>query len=115
MKYFAKLDLNSKVLGVHVVNENNAANEEKGIEFLTKTHNYSSWKETSGDIRKNFAGVGDTYDKDRDAFIPIKHHSSWVFDEDTCRWKAPVAYPNDGTPYSWNEETISWEALIPPV
>ena len=71
------------------------------------------WIETSynGSIRKNFAGIGFTYDKDRDAFIPPKPFASWLLDEETCRWEAPVPYPNDGNQYRWNEETQSWELI----
>lgn len=71
------------------------------------------WIQTSytGSIRKNFAGIGFTYDKDRDAFIPQKPFASWLLDEETCRWEAPVPYPNDGNQYKWNEETQSWELI----
>ena len=69
------------------------------------------WIQTSytGSIRKNFAGIGFSYDKDRDAFIPPKPFASWLLDEETCRWEAPVPYPTDSNQYSWNEETQSWE------
>ncbi len=71
------------------------------------------WIETSynGSIRKNFAGIRFTYDKDRDAFIPPKPFASWLLDEETCRWEAPVPYPNDGNQYSWSEEAQSWELI----
>jgi hypothetical protein len=59
-------------------------------------------------LRKNYAGIGDTYDADRDAFIPPKDFPSWTLNEDTCRWEAPVAYPDDGQLYDWNEETTNW-------
>lgn len=59
-------------------------------------------------FRKNYAGIGYTYDSQRDAFIPPKPFNSWVLNESTCNWEAPVAYPNDGQIYSWNEETQSW-------
>lgn len=61
-------------------------------------------------LRKNFAGIGYIYDKDLDAFIPPKLFDSWILDEDTCYWKAPVEYPSDGGSYIWNEETQQWEA-----
>jgi len=60
-------------------------------------------------FRKNFAQIGGTYDKTRDAFIPIKPFNSWVLNETTCRWEAPVAYPTDGNIYNWNEETQAWD------
>ena len=59
-------------------------------------------------LRKNFAAVGYTYDSARDAFIPPKPFASWILNEDTCRWDAPVAMPNDGKPYSWDEATQAW-------
>jgi hypothetical protein len=59
-------------------------------------------------LRKNYAGIGFTYDRVRDAFIPPKPFASWVLNEDTCLWDAPVAYPTDGKDYSWNEETTNW-------
>ena len=62
-------------------------------------------------LRKNYAGIGYTYDLERDAFIPPQPYNSWVLDEDTCLWDAPVPMPEDGKQYKWNEETISWEEL----
>jgi hypothetical protein len=62
-------------------------------------------------LRKNFAGVGFTYDEDRDAFITPKPFPSWVLNEDTCLWEAPVAYPDDANRYNWNEETQSWDQV----
>ena len=61
-------------------------------------------------LRKNYAGIGFTYDSQRDAFIPPKPYASWELNENTCLWKAPVPYPNDGERYTWNEETTSWDA-----
>ena len=73
----------------------------------------SRWIETFKDSskRKNYAGVGFTYDMDRDAFIPPQPFASWTLDEDTCDWEAPVAYPSDGKFYSWNEEKKSWDLV----
>ena len=65
----------------------------------------------NGNIRKNYAGIGYTYDETRDAFIPPKPFDSWTLNEDTCTWEAPVAYPEDGEVYTWNEEAQSWEAF----
>ena len=64
----------------------------------------------NGNIRKNYAGIGYTYDTERDAFIPPKPFASWVLDEETCRWEAPVAYPDaaEGEFYTWDEDTTSW-------
>ena len=65
----------------------------------------------NGNIRKNYAGIGYTYDEQRDAFIPPKPFASWLLDEDTCQWKAPVDMPSDASPtnqYRWNEATTNW-------
>ena len=59
-------------------------------------------------LRKNYAGIGFTYDPALDAFIPPKPYASWVLNEDTCQWEAPVAYPSDDLKYSWDESTTSW-------
>jgi len=64
----------------------------------------------NGNIRYNYAGIGYTYDTERDAFISPKPYDSWLLDEETCRWEAPVPYPEDGVMYQWNEETIDWIA-----
>ena len=61
--------------------------------------------------RKNHAGIGYTYDEQRDAFIPIKFYASWSLNEDTCQWQPPVAMPTDGQMYSWDEATTSWKTL----
>jgi hypothetical protein len=62
-------------------------------------------------FRKNYAGIGYTYDETRDAFIPPKPFNSWILNEDTCLWNAPVAYPQDDNRYSWNEQTLSWDIV----
>jgi hypothetical protein len=59
-------------------------------------------------LRKNYAGIGYTYDRQRDAFIPPKPFASWLLNEDTCLWNAPVAMPDDGKQYKWNEDTQAW-------
>ena len=66
----------------------------------------------NGTIRKNFAGIGFTYDLERDAFIPPKPFDSWELDEETCRWVAPEPYPTDGLIYQWSEDALDWEAVI---
>jgi len=97
MAHFVKLELNSKVIEVHVVSnevlkdENGIEQEALGVEFLTKRSNYPFWKQTSynGSFRKNYAGIGYTYDYDRDAFIPPKPlDGDYILDEDTCTWKS---------------------------
>lgn len=66
----------------------------------------------NGNIRKNYAGIGYTYDEERDAFIPPKSYPSWVLNEDTCLWEAPVPMPTDGKFYTWNENQRNWEEVI---
>ena len=122
MASFAKIGLNSKVievLSVHnnVLKDSNGVEQEvNGIDFLTKLTGYSVWKQTSYNthggvhnnngtpLRKNHAGIGYTYDEDRDAFIPEKPYASWILNEDTCIWKAPVTYPDDDKMYYWDED-----------
>lgn len=64
-----------------------------------------------GNIRKNYAGVGYTYNEELDAFIPPRPFNSWLLNENTCRWEAPVAYPEDNNVYIWNEENLNWEEV----
>jgi hypothetical protein len=115
MAHFAQLDENNVVTQVIVVGNkdtsdaNGVEKEHIGAAFCEKLLG-GTWKQTSynGNMRKNYAGIGYTYDADRDAFIPPKPYNSWTLNEDTCQWQAPVAVPDDGKVYSWNEETISW-------
>lgn len=88
--------------------------KEKGKQFLRKLFgNKTIWVKTSynGNIRKNYAGIGYTYDKQRDAFIPPKPFESWILNEATCQWEAPVTMPNDGEMYAWNEDQQIWELV----
>ena len=62
-------------------------------------------------LRKNYAGIGFSYDRTKDAFIPPKPYASWNLNEETCLWESPVAYPTDGQRYTWNEETTSWDIV----
>jgi hypothetical protein len=62
----------------------------------------------NNNIRKNYAGIGYTYDAERDAFIPPKPYASWILDETTCQWASPIPYPNDENRYGWDEFTLSW-------
>ena len=64
-------------------------------------------------LRKNYAGIGYDYDAGKDAFIPPKPFASWILNDDTCLWEAPVAMPTDGKPYAWNETTQSWDEVVP--
>jgi hypothetical protein len=129
MASFAKIGLNNKVITVvSVVNDvikdsNGVEQEQLGIDFLTNIYGWAIWKQTSynthngvhdnGGIpfRKNHAGIGYTYDEDRDAFIPKKPYNSWILNEQTCNWEAPVAYPTDGKNYKWNESLVNWELI----
>lgn len=63
-------------------------------------------------LRKNYAGIGYTYDAQRDAFIPPKPYNSWVLNEDTCLWDPPIPYPTDGKDYKWDEPTVSWVEIV---
>jgi hypothetical protein len=124
MAHYAELDSNNVVKQVIVVSNadtSTAQGEEKesiGIAFCERLLG-GTWVKTSynGNIRKNYAGIGYTYDKDRDAFIPPKPYASWVLNETTCLWNSPVAYPTDvGTPeapkfYQWDEPTQTWELV----
>jgi len=117
MAHFAKIGLNNKVISVHSVHDNelkdsNGVEQENiGIDFLTNLHGWAIWKQTSynNNIRKNFAGIGYTYDEDRDAFIPPKPFTSWILNEETCQWEAPVALPDTENSYNWNENTQQWD------
>jgi hypothetical protein len=112
MAHFAQIDENNVVVQVLVVPDNA---EDRGQDYLANDLGLGgTWVQTSYNnrIRKNFAGVGFTYDTDKDAFIAPKPFDSWLLDEDTCRWEAPVAYPTDGVMYQWNENDKDWEAIV---
>lgn len=82
-------------------------------EWIQTSYNTVGGTHTLGGtpLRKNYAGIGYTYDRERDAFIPPQPFASWTLNEDTCLWDSPVAYPTDGKIYSWNEPTTSWIEL----
>lgn len=109
MAHFAQLNSENVVSQVVVVNNDDAPDEASGIAFLNSLFGNGTWVQTSynGNIRKNYAGVGYTYDLGRDAFIPLKPYPSWILVEDTCQWTTPIAKPTDGI-YSWDESTTSW-------
>jgi len=124
MAHFAKLGTGNIITTVEVVHNDVAITEQAGIDFINKLYNTRDvWKQTSYNtrggvhqlgntpFRKNFAGVGFKYDQIRDAFIPPKPYVSWILNETTCQWEAPVAYPDDGKRYQWNEETTSWDII----
>ena len=108
MAHWAEIDENNQVIRVLVGDNNDPAGDE-GYQWLIDNLG-GTWIKTSynSTIRKNFAGIGFTYDEVRDAFIPIKPFESWVLDEETCQWKAPIEYPLDNKTYIWDEEEINW-------
>jgi hypothetical protein len=116
MAHFAQLNESNVVTQVIVVHNNELMHEgveqeAKGVAFCQSLFGaQTNWKQTSynGNMRKNYAGVGFTYDAGRDAFIAPQPYASWVLDEATCNWNAPVAYPQDGKNYRWDEPTVSW-------
>jgi len=111
MAHYAFLDANNIVTEVIV-----GVNESELIEGLDTETWYGNFrgqvcKRTSynNNIRKNYAGIGFSYDAQLDAFIPPKPFDSWLLDEETCQWQAPVSYPTDGFTYYWNESELDWE------
>ena len=117
MAHFAEIGLNNTVLRVIVVHnnelldKNGVEQEQLGADFCRGLFG-GTWVQTSynGNIRRNFAGAGFTYDSERDAFIPPKPYLSWSLNEDTCQWVAPILMPEDGV-YSWDEDAQSWVAV----
>jgi hypothetical protein len=129
MASFAKIGLNNKVIEVLSVNNevlkdaDGIEQENIGIDFLTKLTGWAIWKQTSYNthggvhdfggtpFRKNHAGIGMIYDEDRDAFISKKPYNSWVLNEVTCLWEAPISKPQDDNKYKWNESTLTWDII----
>ena len=124
MASFAKIGSGNIVEQVVAVSNEVATTEQAGVEFLQNLYNdTATWKQTSYNtyggvhsldgtpFRKNFAGVGYTYDETKNAFIAPKPYASWVLNDDTCLWESPVAYPDDDKVYTWNEDTTSWDAV----
>jgi hypothetical protein len=122
MAHFAELDANNVVLRVIVVSNkdtsdaNGVEKESIGIAFCERLFG-GTWLQTSynGNIRKNYAGIGFTYRPDIDAFITKSPYPSWILNPETAKWEAPVPKPDDGSMYSWNEQTQSWIKAEPPV
>ena len=131
MAHWAELDENNVVTRVLVGDNNDPAGDE-GYQWLIDNLG-GTWVKTSynaiggkrrnpetneitdeAGFRKNYAGIGYTYDSEKDAFIPPKPFNSWLLNEDTCLWDAPVAYPTDGKIYTWNEDVIGWEEVVLP-
>ena len=121
MAHFAEIDGDNVVVRVLVVPDDQ---QERGQEFLASDLGLGgTWKKTSYNTiagehreggtpyRKNYAGIGYTYDSTKDAFIPPKPFASWTLNEDTCIWDAPVPMPTDGKFYEWDEETTTWKEV----
>ncbi len=125
MAHFAEIDALQRVIRVLVVDDADTQDkdgnevESIGAKYLNNafggTWVQTSYNTNSGEhsfggtpFKKNYAGIGYTYDLTKDAFIPPKLYNSWTLNEDTCQWEAPVAHPNDGKLYRWNEATTNW-------
>ena len=127
MAHYALLNNNTVVQVITGVHEDETQQDTDGSIVGGSTEAWESFyasrpwfsgltsKRTSynGNYRKNYAGVGYTYDADRDAFIPPKPYPSWVLNEDTCRWDPPVPYPSDGNRYTWDEDNGTWVPVEP--
>lgn len=122
MAHFVEIDSNNIVLRGVVVSDDN---QDRGHDFLANDLSLGgTWLQTSYNtaagvhrlggtpFRKNYAGIGYTYDAERDAFIPPKPFPSWTLNEFTCCWDAPTPYPSDGKPYNWVEDSLSWVEYI---
>ena len=125
MAHFCKLGVGNVVEQIVVVSNDVATSEQAGVEFLHNLYKNDRvvWKQTSYNtysgqhrlggtpFRKNYAGIGYTYDQQRDAFIEPKIFDSWVLNEETCQWEAPIAKPEDDQDYMWNETTRQWDLI----
>jgi len=120
MAHFAKIDENNKVTEVIVVanevllDDNGNEQEALGLEFIASLGLEGRWVQCSynGSMRAHYPGRDFTYDEDRDAFIPPKPYDSWVLDEATCLWVAPIEYPADGGVYTWDESLGDWVEVV---
>ena len=118
MAHFAKLSEDNIVLDVIVVNDawlddNGTESEAVGIAALQLWSGWPYWAQTSYSNAKRvrYGGIGFTFDRALNAFIPPKPYASWILNEDSCLWEAPVEYPIDGEQYNWNEETQTWDLI----
>jgi hypothetical protein len=111
MSHFAKVE-NGVVTQVIVAEQDVIDSGAFGDGWLQTSYNtYGGQHPDNRPLRKNYAGIGFTYDQSRDAFIPPKPFASWILDENTCLWNPPVAYPDDGNRYTWDDSTVSWVAI----
>jgi len=127
MSHFAKLDENNVVVFVTVGRQEDDGKEDEVNARTTDVYRQTSYNTRGGihynpetgepsedqtkALRKNYAGIGFTYDEARDAFIPPKPFDSWILNEETCLWESPIPYPEDGEAYSWDESEGSWVAI----
>ena len=121
MAHYSFLDTNNIVTEVIVGKDEGEENIDWEVHYgnfrgqvcKRTSYNTSGGQHNNGGtpFRKNYAGIGYTYDEQRDAFIPQKPYASFILNEDTCLWEPPVPYPTDGERYLWNEETISWDLV----
>lgn len=117
MAYFAQLADDNTVLQVISISNNDAPDpapgnsEPLGQAFIASLGLQGRWVQTSynANFRKNYAGIGYTYDEQRDAFIPPQPFPSWTLDETSCLWEPPVPYPDDGNMYVWSEDELQWQ------
>lgn len=111
MSHWAEIDENNVVTRV-LVGDNNDPAQDEGLSWLEinlgGTWIKTSYNAATNRFRKNYAGVGYTYDETRDAFIPPKPYDSWLLNEGTCQWYAPIPYPQDDKMYVWDEDSTSW-------
>ncbi len=119
MAHFAEVNADNIVQRVIVVDNNDCkdaeGNESEAVgAAFCNTLLGGIWKQTSynGNIRKNYAGIGYTFDEGRDAFIPPKPYSKWILNDDTCNWEAPVSYPEGDTLHIWNDNKGEWEEVV---
>lgn len=111
MAHFAEINEENIVVRVLVTDDNDPAGDE-GYSWLVDNLG-GTWVKTSYEskVRKNFAGIGFSYDEELDAFIPPKPFESWILNEETCTWEPPVEMPKDGLRYSWDESVVDWKEI----
>ena len=122
MAHFAKLGVGNVVEKVEVISNDIATSEQAGVDFLNDLYGTNDvWKQTSYNskggehllggtpFRKNYAAIGFKYNERLDAFIPPKRFKSWILNETSCLWEAPVPFPTDGQDYDWNETNQTWD------
>lgn len=111
MAHFAEINENNEVIRV-LVTDNNDPNGDEGYQWLIDNLG-GTWVKTSynGNIRKNYAGIGYTYNERLDAFVPPKPFESWILNEETAQWDPVVPYPTDGFLYEWDESSAQWKLV----